>query len=291
MLHVYASADETHHVTWTGLATGPFVLERAEALNGPWEALYTGTATQYLATLPAPPSIYQRWYYRLTDAAATVYGPTSVQIGADRVARYVIWHANRQLQRTGMESYLFTERQEGEPCPTCWDPISERRTRGNCPDCDGSGKLFGWPEPIPFWMSYGIEEPQPIPTGGETKSVQLLQVEAWTSSFPLIKTGDYVVRAADRRVYDVLRWQPTKKGAFLIRQTVTLRLAERDATARELASLIVYDPTPLQDQTVPGNPLTPFENAVRTIVEDELANVHPPQLPSTGTLEGGTIDG
>lgn len=289
MLFVFWAPNDQHHVTWTGLSDGPFRLERAEALAGPWTLLYAGTATQHISAPPEPPSVYQRWYYRLTDALDVRYGPASVQVDPDRVSRYVIWHANRQVRRSGIESCLFTERQSGAYCPECWDALLERRVGGSCLVCDGSGRVSGWPDPVPFWVSYGIEEPAPVPTDG-SKAVELLQVEAWTSAYPLVKIGDYVVRPLDRRVFDVVRWQPTRKGPFLLRQQLVLRLVERAALQQELASLARYDLVLAQGLPGSGRPPNFLEDAVRDIVEDELSQQPVVGLPTTGVIDGGTID-
>ena len=235
MLSVSLAADFRHLVFWT--VEGLVTLYRSELPDGEWGSpIYMGSQNQYLDLPPEPRSIYQRWYYRLVDSQGVEYGPETIREEPDNQANFVACTARRHIKRIGQESYLFVKRHKGTRCTECWDDVRQKRTRSNCSACGGTTYIEGWTSPIHLWASYGVDEPMPQRT--QSGKLVQLQSQGWTADAPLLKIGDHIVRAWDRRVYEVLRWAPTRKGPHLLRQNIILKLVERGATQEHLANLI-----------------------------------------------------
>jgi hypothetical protein len=180
---------------------------------------------------PQQPGPLLRWYYRVLIDSQEI-GTAPVTDSSEPSTLYMALMARRQIERIGEDAFLVVGRSQGTRCSECWDSVTGRRMRSDCSTCDGSGYLAGNSQAIPIKMSFSKEEPLPQRT--QTAKIMTLQMSAWTSNFPLIKAGDLIVRTYDRRVFEVLQWQPTRRRSFVIRQNITLRMAERGSVADKL---------------------------------------------------------
>lgn len=264
MPDLYTLQVENHdgkrvHLSWAD--RGDVIIERSRQRSGNFTEIATVIqGTQYIDTLPAKRNSRDEYYYRIRrdditlstedgepivdddgdyiqtsdsiDRDREVLGPKKAEPPVDARVAYVRREAERHLRRVGEESFLFEE-STGERCPECWDEVRRVRERSECDNCDGSGYINGWSDPISFRMSYGAGEPEPKQTqGGELSTLQL---QCWTAAIPEIDVGDHIVRGHDREVFRVVKRQPTKKGSHDLRQNVIVKLVEHGSEARSVA--------------------------------------------------------
>jgi hypothetical protein len=225
---------------------GNVEIERAGRYSGNYQTIATlQNARQYVDEPTSRSSPRAQYYYRIRPAqeaetgseegGAPVLGPKAAEPRADKRTLYIRRQARRHLRRVGQKSYLFEEeRKATERCPDCWDPVRQVQTRSNCENCDGSGYVEGWPDPVEVNISYGPGEPLPEQTrGGKLDTNQL---QCWAASIPRFSLGDLVVREKDREVFEVVQHQHTLRSGHRLRQNVILKLVERGSSARSVGA-------------------------------------------------------
>lgn len=190
---------------------------------------------------PVPPDIrsirHRTWYYRIVHEGG-ILGPVHVDGSPDIVAFEVARLAARHLQRdVKTEAYLIHKPTYGERCATCWDDTRGQRKRTQCSDCDGSGYERGWGAATPLFVSISPQKEQPEQLN--TMRFNQLQVPMWTGSLPLVSVGDFLLRKYDLSLFEIVRWQPTVRRNFFIRQTLMGRLVElNDPLYAQISSIL-----------------------------------------------------
>lgn len=257
-LAVEIAGPREYHVRWSPPdgALGTALLERSESPSGPWEPVLRTAAGEAIDSPAAGDAYNREWFYRARYGPVSGDLPTPLQGGegdvlvagpsslgqrfdalspSDRQAVHASWLARRQMARIGEPAMLVPKLTSGERCPKCWNAERQVRERSSCTTCSSTGFVGGAPAPIPIRMSFGKDEPSAQPTQA-AKSV-LLQVPAWTSNYPRIKPGDFVVRLSDRKVLEVMEWRPTRFRSYVVRQNIITRMVDRGASAHALAQI------------------------------------------------------
>lgn len=179
-------------------------------------------------------SLRDRWrkpFYKLVindDSGRTrEYGPIHLVNLLDPIDRAIIKENQIYLRLAGVEVLVYQLRgEEGDPCPSCWDPELGKSSLSNCPICLGTGKVYGYYPPILTLAALGKEVQQNTLTDRKTQEAS---VEAFFSSYPILNLGDIVcfVGMGDRyRVADIT--QIVKHRALLAQSTSMVALKPTD---------------------------------------------------------------
>jgi len=203
-------------------------VERSEGPAGPWDRLAGPFSDRYLF-IDHQVSLLHRWrtlFYRLKsvrklDTTDIEYSAV-VNVAAEPDLEALEIRRLEELgyrQFTGRVCWLFPARTFGQHCPSCWNEVLHKRTRGNCPTCYDTGWAGGYMHPIECYIQIdpAAKRNQEIPTG----EVQHSTTQARMSAFPPVKPKDIIVEAEN------LRWRvdsvgSTQKRRATIRQEMTL---------------------------------------------------------------------
>ena len=137
-----------------------FTVLRSESPEGPFDAVTAAFEDRYIfvdARIPGGDRFRQLWYrLRVTHkATATAVDSAAVcrEADPDLIATYIRRHEMTLFtQVTGRKCWLFKARTFGPRCPSCFDRVSQKRTRSGCMDCWGKGFLRGYHNPIEVWV-------------------------------------------------------------------------------------------------------------------------------------------
>jgi hypothetical protein len=215
-LRVRSLDTDRKEVSWEVSATNIDVLDytmqvlRSEAPAGPFEPVSAAFEDRYLfvdSRIPSGHRFRQLWYLlrttRKDTGEVTDFGPVTHEPDADLVAAYI--RRSEQVlftQVIGRACWLFKKRTFGTRCRTCWDDISKKRQRANCPDCFDTGFLRGYLNPIEVWVQI---DP---PGQGKQNHGQQINQETHTTGrmtfYPNVTTGDVLVEAEN------VRWRVTR---------------------------------------------------------------------------------
>jgi|GEM_PF-1156499 len=211
-LQVRSLDTDSNEVTWEiADATQEDALDytfqvfRSESPEGPFEAITLAFGERYIFVdrrLPAGDKFRQIWYRLRTTHKATSevtdFGPECRQAEPDLIANYIRrMQMTLFTQATARLCWLFKRRTFGVRCPSCWDPVSGRKTRANCLSCYQTGFLRGYLNPIEVWIQI-----DPAAKSQQNNAQQIGQqtgTTARTSFYPNIVPGDVIVEAENKR--------------------------------------------------------------------------------------------
>lgn len=240
-LRVETRSSTEYHLLWERNRDAK-IYRSTEQSSGYSQIAQPSNASQYIDEPTTRPRSRTDYYYKvhLFDSEGNKTNELGPEKAAphpsDKGALYIRRQARRHLKRIGQKSYLFESADSGKRCPECWDEERQMRTRKDCDNCEGTGYVNGWSDPIKLYMSYSLEQIEPKQTQGGKLNTQ--QVNAHTAASPRISMGDHIVRKRDRQVYEVLKQQPSKKSEHILRQNVIIKMVEKGSAARQLADKI-----------------------------------------------------
>ncbi len=182
-----------------------FQILRSESPEGPWAAITQTFEDKYLfvdARIPAGDKYRQLWYrLRITHKSSSETEDTpsvTHEADPDLVANYI-----RKMEQVlftqviGRKCWLLKRRTFGPRCPSCWDSVTQKRTRAQCHDCYNTGFLRGYHDPIEVWIQI---DP---PSKAKKNNAQQIEHEVFTTGrltfYPNVSPGDIVVEAENKR--------------------------------------------------------------------------------------------
>lgn len=205
-----------------------FFVLRSEAPAGPYEVVggpFRDPVYYFRDNRVSLLSIWRSFYYkiRVFHAPTTTvneYGPISHdEPEPDRIARAVRYQEDVLFREiVGRKCWVFPVRTFGPRC-SCWDPISQRRTRSNHLPCFGTGWLGGYLYPVECFIQV-----DPNPKNGQVSSLQEAQgspTKARLSAFPPVSPRDIIVESENRR-WRVDAVVPTERLRAVLHQELTL---------------------------------------------------------------------
>lgn len=205
---------------------------RSESPRGPFEAITQEFEDRYIfvdARVPRGDRFRQLWYKLVVknkaDTSTVEYGPASLEPEPDLIAAY-IRRSEMTLftQVTGRLIWLFKRRTFGMRCPSCYDRVSGKKLRSNCPTCFSTSFLRGYHDPMEVWVQ--IDPAAKAQQNQAQQAAQHQATTARTSFFPNIVPGDVLVEAENRR-WSVLTVQMSERLRAPIKQELTMRAIER----------------------------------------------------------------
>jgi len=182
-----------------------FQILRSESPEGPFETITQPFEDKYLfvdARIPAGDKYRQIWYrIRVTHKSTGETEDTTSkthEAEPDLTASYIrTMEQTLFTQVTGRQCWLLKKRTFGPRCPSCWDSVSQKRTRAHCIDCFNQGYLRGFHDPIEVWA-------QIDPPGKAKKNnAQQIDDEVITTGrmtfYPNVSPGDILVESENKR--------------------------------------------------------------------------------------------
>jgi len=162
-----------------------------------------------------------------------------VNDGLDGVQR-VIKHGEEVLHNfyTGEKCHVLKRKVSGEVCPRCWSKERQQRVYSQCDECNGTGYIVGYYNPIVVQISIGATYKQsdnkPTMSDGRT------QQEGRMSNYPIVKNGDLIVAVDTDRRFVVVRASTTKIPML---STSKVSLSKQNYVLSQILSLQEMDPT------------------------------------------------
>lgn len=175
---------------------------------------------------------FREWYYKIVSESGEI-GPAYVSGEVDRHALQASRLAWRHLKRDiATKGYLLPRPTKGERCPDCWDEDRQQVTRAQCSSCGGTGFRKGYSTPVEIFLSFDDKKvhPEDYPNMKFAQG----QHKMWTANEPIVRDGDYIIRARDLEVYEVLRVQPTTKSGLVVRQPMMGRVVDKSSVRTEV---------------------------------------------------------
>lgn len=244
-LRVRSLDVDRKEVTWetTDSSADPrdftFQVFRSESPEGPFAAITAPFEDRYIfadARIPGGNKYRQLWYrIRVTHKASAEtedVGPATHVADPDLVANY-IRRSEQTLftQVTGRKCWLLKRRTFGPRCPSCFDTVTQKRTRAGCIDCFDTGYLRGYMDPIEVWVQI---DP---PAKSMKSNAQMIDHEVHTTGrmtfYPNLSPQDILVEIEN------IRWRVT---------AITLSERLRAPIKQEIADMIQIQSTDIEYQ-------------------------------------------
>lgn len=268
-----------------------FVVESSDKEFGPYYALSAPLVDKYHfrdTTVRGQHSFYhERWYrvrvqYRVvakqTDGdgnSTDVLSPNTgggVKLSAkpDLIALEMArLNRLRLKEHSGRMVWVYPRKRSGQRCITCFDTVTQRKLRGDCPVCFGTGWVGGYHAPVVTYAK--IVTPDESTATTAFGVVEAANTTAFLGNYPSISTGDLVIEAENVRWRVGDRITKVSKGRAVIRQQFPVHGIPRGDV----------------EFTVPLN-LTPDQ--VKDLVASPARNYTNPQTLS-GVSLGGALKG
>lgn len=226
--------------------TPEIAIERSESPEGPFETIDGPEQREQYVDEPVPLSKkWRTYYYRLVitiDGQFEAFeGPERIRTDPDPIALEIIRRNELLLEEyispddpvTNGKCFIYPKTTEGERCPECWDEIKGRRSKNECDRCDGTGFLKGYLDPIDIYLSFSAPKKgsQPTQMGRREQNDNV----AWTSNYPIIKPQDIIIEPYHNRRWRVNNVNPSQKGRYILRQTLSIAEIDPDHEANELS--------------------------------------------------------
>lgn len=194
-------------LTWNGVGTSvvndKISIERSESPESGFKEIgVVGDDVElYLDEDPQTHRKYIPYYYRLKHSDNTYSAVVHLPFQQDRYLMHFVYLTKRYLKRDiGLRCYYFHFMRSGYKCD-CWSEELKTSTVTNCPNCDGTGRILGYADPIEVYISFPPDSPAEINTGHTI--YQILIPQAWTSNYPLLFPEDIIIRFDDKEVFKI----------------------------------------------------------------------------------------
>jgi hypothetical protein len=240
-----------------------FQVLRSESEFGPFFEISHSFSDRYhfRDTTAAQMSFFRRWYYKIRvtpndeNKSATDYpsGP-GVALSAlpDLEALEMARQERLRLNEfKGRKVWVFPVRTFGQRC-TCYDPVTQNRTRSSCLTCFDTGFVGGFHTPLQISME--IIDPQEFSQNTDMAKLQPVNAAGKLANFPVIQENWIVIEAEN------VRWRVAgpinrfQKLRSVFRQQFALhRIPKDDVTFKLPISIADY-------QNLQASPARQFTN-------------------------------
>lgn len=163
------------------------------------------------------------FYYRinLTWSGGSVYSDlahydnVSGPIAKDLIRRYNL------ILRTkiGAPCLVYKIKTRGERCLRCWDPVRQRVSASNCPECYNTGFTGGFHDPVSTYVALS-----PYQRGGRITDIGERVVDGcqgWIPNYPILSQRDVIT--SENKKFKVTSIAPTEFRGAIIKQQVMLQ--------------------------------------------------------------------
>lgn len=209
-----------------------FVVERADSEFGPYQAVSPAMVDRYHfrdMSVRGRHSYYNKIYYRVSirnreTGDTTVFPKTGgfkLAAKPDLAALEMARMTNLKLKEfSGRKVWVFPKRKTGQRCAVCFDPVSQRKLRSQCPNCFDTTWVGGYLAPVEAYALIVTPNEQTIHANfgnveNENTSVQL-------GNYPELFEGDIIVEAENVRWRVASTISKIKKARSLVRQQAAL---------------------------------------------------------------------
>lgn len=163
----------------------------------------------------------------VTGAFVPVTGsfPVDVNVEPDLLALEIV-RQFRVLHRrvTGQLCGIFSIKDFGPRCGSCWNAVQKRNTNSNCKRCFGTGFHGGYFAQVNAFVDFNpTQESVQITQFGEWQRNDTL---VWITNFPPVKPKDLIVDPLNRR-WRVINRRPIDRLGFVVQQFLQLREIQR----------------------------------------------------------------
>jgi hypothetical protein len=215
-------------------------LLRSESPIGPFEFVYRPSlnTNSYLDNCVNTGSKSRNYYYMFrviykpddstfidTTAITVMPPPDVIAIDVIRAERLLL----KRYIKTKV--WFYMARSIGVKCKNCWDAKLQRRTKHDCPICYGTGYDAGFFDPIPGYIELN-PHPKTLQASG-FGPMQPSQTSGWTTSYPLLKTNDWIFEVDSGRRWRINQIGYNEKSRFVTKQLLGLE--------EDIKSHIIYD--------------------------------------------------
>lgn len=129
-------------------------------------------------------------------------------------------HRLKLQEFQGRKIWIYAKRRFGQRCSVCFDPVTQRKMRADCPTCYGAGFVGGYHAPV---ETYGmIVSPEESTAHTNFTNVEMENTMMMVGNYPDITSGDLVIEAENVRWRVGDRITKVRKARALIRQQVPL---------------------------------------------------------------------
>lgn len=239
-----------YELRWEYTGTPPasdIVISHGMAENDTFETVETvQPPTDRVVITEETHGINDEYWYKISYD--TVYGPMTYE----EPVNGVIAESRRLMQRSLMRDYAgagvpvtyYRKKTTGAHCPVCWDDMLERATKGDCENCYGTGIDGGYYAGILTYISFQLDQVTLKRTG--LIDLKENMVAGWLTNYPRIKPGDVLVRADNKKIYEVqdpvgidgLRsYRNGKTGEAVLRQILKLLQVEYSSVLYKLEDI------------------------------------------------------
>lgn len=233
MVRVLPTLKHALYMDWNGLKGNTFDVLRSGSPASEFEVVASDlTVPFYVDTTVNLYDEGNRYYYQIQSKqdgqiVDETHWNTEEYGQPDGVARVVIHESEVVLKvMNNPLVYLLIKKRFAEPCPECWNPITQRTRYANCPVCFGTGQLAGYFTPVPMRISRDISILVGNSTILDADAVNLSPINAWAAVTPLVTPGDVMVDVLNKR-YVVQQVAPRTKSGCVIRQILQLTPLEK----------------------------------------------------------------
>jgi len=144
----------------------------------------------------------------------------------DKFHREILRRKRLVLDRySGRTLYIIKKRSWGTRCTTCWDPNLYRVTNSHCTECDGTGWVDGYYEPMAITaMINAAPKLNQVTMFGEFMPSDAVLTML---DFPPLAPRDVVVDGRDRR-WIIMQVRKLERAGFMIEQNCRLALISQE---------------------------------------------------------------
>ena len=222
------------------IADYQFIVEKADNEFGPYVALTVPVVNRFHVrdtTVKGQHSYYHKLWYRIrvqyrevakqtadgvsTDTVYPTLGGAKLAARPDLIALEMARINNLKLREfSGRQIWVFPRKKSGTKCSVCFDHVMQRRTRGNCQACFGTGYIGGYHAPVQVYGMVVTPDEQTTHAGFtsfESQDTMLLM-----GNYPEVFEGDLILEAENVRWRVGSRLSKVKKSRALIRQQVAI---------------------------------------------------------------------
>lgn len=172
--------------------------------------------------------------YVETQAYSDMYEYDGV-IDTIRYAEEVLndWHIGEPV-------YLLKRKIDSGRCPECWNQYQFTRMKTHCNTCRGTGFVEGFYRPIEVQIAFEANPRVSIP--GNTGEVQVTNLRARMSNFPMVSPRDLIVKKDDNARLTITKVDYTKLPNLSLGRNCKSGNAYVISQLMDLAELNIDDP-------------------------------------------------
>lgn len=246
-----------------------FVVERSGSQFGPFSSISPELVDIYSfkdTNVIGYHTFYNKLWYRVRvvsrATAEESFYPESggVKLAADPDLAGLEIALQERLKLTeykGRKVWIFPKKKFGQVCPVCFDKVTRRRIKSNCPSCFDTTWLGGYDYPVETYAQIITPDEQTILAAiGKIETEQTMCI---LSNYPEVNVGDIIVEAENIRWRVGGQLRKVCKSRSIVRQEVPInRIQPSDIeyslpinlTSTEIKNLVA---TPERNYTNPHN--------------------------------------